>query len=93
MLSTSFESTQFQSVHLIGDRGRIEVESPFVHQGSSQIRLVNADGIQIEPVPYHDQYVDQARDFEALVREGKPSLTPGTDAALTQAVIAAWKAG
>src|SRR5262249_45998636 len=93
MLSTSFESTQFQRLHLIGDRGRIEVETPFVHSGASQIRLVTADGTQIEPVPYHDQYADQARDFAAPVREGQPNLTPGTDAAATQSVIAAWKAG
>jgi predicted dehydrogenase len=93
ILSTSFDSAQLQSLHLIGDRGRIEVDSPFIHQGPSQIRLINADGIQTEAVPYHDQYVDQALDFEALVREGKPNLTPGADAALTQAVIAAWKGG
>ena len=58
-----------------------------------RIRIVDANGDRIETIPARNQYAEEALAMEALVRDGTPSLTPGTDAALTQAVIAAWKAG
>jgi predicted dehydrogenase len=92
LLSCSFETALSQSLELIGDKGRIDVEIPFLPLVESHIRIVNAEGNRLVKVPLRNQYIDQALDFEALIREGKPNLTPGTDAAATQAVIAAWKA-
>jgi xylose dehydrogenase (NAD/NADP) len=91
LLSCSFDSASIQHLDLIGDRGRIDVELPFLPLVESHIRIVSSEGTQVVTVPVRDQYIDQAIDFEALVREGKPNLTSGADAAATQAVIAAWQ--
>lgn len=93
ILTTSFDTTGLQSLELIGEQGRIQVETPFLPLSEARIRIVDGEGDRVVTVPFHDQYIDQAVAFEALVRENKASLTPGTDAAPTQAVIAAWKAG
>jgi D-xylose 1-dehydrogenase (NADP+, D-xylono-1,5-lactone-forming) len=92
LLSCSFETTFSQSLELIGDRGRIEVPAPFLPSGDTPVHLVDADGDRIETIAARNQYAEEALAMEALIRDSKASLTPGADAALTQAVIAAWKA-
>jgi predicted dehydrogenase len=92
LLSCSFETVPAQSLELIGERGRIEVPAPFLPSGDARVRLVGADGDRIETIPARNQYAEEALAMEALVRGGKTPLTPGSDAALTQAVLDAWKA-
>jgi predicted dehydrogenase len=92
LLSCSFETTGRQVVELIGDRGLIEVRTPFTPTGDCEVRIVDGDGERIETVPAANAYGLEARAMEKLIREGTPVLTPASDAAKTQEVIAAWKA-
>lgn len=90
-LSCSFQTTMVQSVSIVGTRGRIEVAEPFVQSGDATLRIVDRAGVQNVTVPFVNQYALECLAMESLVRHGTPSLTPATDAAKTQAVIAAWK--
>jgi predicted dehydrogenase len=92
ILSCSFDTINVQTVELIGDQGRVEFPTAFVPPPVAQVRVVDADGDRLEAVPEANAYALQALAFERLVREGTPVLTPATDAAKTQAVIAAWRA-
>ena len=91
MLSCSFETFGQQIVEIVGDRGRIEVQPAFVPLGDSRVRIVTADADRTETIPAADAYQLQAAAMERLIRMGAPSPTPATDAAPTQAIIAAWK--
>ncbi|HLZ10004.1 MAG TPA: Gfo/Idh/MocA family oxidoreductase, partial [Chloroflexota bacterium] len=90
-LTCSFESAMVQSLSIIGSKGRIEVLEPFVQSGDATIRIVDASGPQTVTIPFVNQYALECVAMESLIKEGKPSLSPATDAAGTQAVIAAWK--
>lgn len=92
-LSCSFETTNQQIVEIVGERGRIKVQTAFVPLGDTDVRIVDADGDRTETIPAADAYERQAVAMQRLIREGSPSPTPAADAALTQAVIAAWKRG
>ena len=58
---------------------------------SSNVRIVDAAGLKTITIPFVNQYALECLAMEGLIRDGKPSLSPATDAAGTQAVIAAWK--
>jgi xylose dehydrogenase (NAD/NADP) len=92
ILSCSFDTVNVQTVELIGDKGRIEFPTAFVPPAMAKVRVVDANGDRVETVPEANAYALQARAFERLLREGGPVLSPATDAAGTQAVIAAWRA-
>jgi predicted dehydrogenase len=91
-LSCSFETERVQTVEISGERGRIDVLTPFVAADQAQVRILDASGERIETLPSANAYGLECLAMERLVREGAPVLTPATDAAKTQAVIAAWKA-
>ena len=91
-LACSFESSMIQSLTIVGSRGRIEVAEPFVQAGDAALKIIDPDGVQNVKIPFVNQYALECIAMENLVRRGTPSLTPATDAAKTQAVIAAWKA-
>lgn len=93
LLSCSFETAGEQSVEIVGERGRIEVEAAFVSLGDSRVHIIDAKGDRREIVPPADPYALEMAAMERLIRQGKPSLTPGSDAVATQQVIAAWRGG
>jgi xylose dehydrogenase (NAD/NADP) len=90
-LACSFESIRNQWLGIIGTSGRIEVPEPFLPSGDAIVRIVDDAGLQTVTIPFVNQYALECLAMESLVRDGKSSLSPGTDAAGTQAVIAAWK--
>jgi xylose dehydrogenase (NAD/NADP) len=91
VLTCSFEMTGQQVVEIVGERGRIEVQTAFVCFGDTRVRVVDADGDRVEIIPAADAYALEVAAMDRLIRDGEPSLSPATDAALTQAVIAAWR--
>ena len=90
-LTCSFESTTVQTLVIIGTVGRIEVPEPFLPSGDATVRIVDGAGLQTVTIPFVNQYALECLAMESLIRDGKPSLSPASDAAGTQAVIAAWK--
>ena len=91
VLSCSFEMTSQQVVEIVGERGRIEAQTAFVALGDTRVRIVEGDDDRIEVIPAADPYALEVKAMARLIREGVPPLTPASDAAATQAVIAAWK--
>ncbi len=89
-VSCSFDTTGFQSVEILGDRGRLELQPSFLITDQASLRIVDAAGEHVEPVPVADSYTEEILAMARLIHEGIPSLTPGIDAVRTQAVIAAW---
>jgi len=83
----SFDAPMGQRFELVGERGTIEVPGPFLPRHDHSVRV----GDSVEQVPPANQYAEQFRAFERCVREGTPLLTPGTDAAGTQEVLARWR--
>lgn len=92
-LSCSFDLTNQQVVEIIGERGRIVVNPAFVSFEATRVRIINADEDHTDIIPAADPYALQATAMARLIHEGVPSITPATDAAPTQAVIAAWRKG
>ena len=90
-VSCSFDSAGFQAVEIFGDRGRLELRPSFLITEQASLRIVDAAGEREEPVPVADSYAEEALAMARLIHEGVPSLTPGSDAAFTQTVIAAWR--
>ncbi|HVC33048.1 MAG TPA: Gfo/Idh/MocA family oxidoreductase [Chloroflexota bacterium] len=93
VLTCSFETTNQQVMEIIGERGRIEVPSAFVSFGDTRVRIVDPDDDRTEIVPATDVYALQIAAMGRLIRGGVSSFSPASDAALTQAVIAAWRQG
>ncbi len=93
VLTCSFEAASQQVVEIVGETGRIEVQTAFVALGDARVRIVDADGDRTEIIPATDSYALEVAAMDRLIRTGEPVLTPATDAALTQAVIAAWRGG
>lgn len=90
-LTCSFDSAPQQIVEIVGDKGRIEVEPSFVPSENTRIRIVDADGDHTQAAPVANSYALEVEAMERRIREGAPVLTPGSDAAATQAIIAAWR--
>jgi predicted dehydrogenase len=93
-LSCSLDSALGQSVEIVGQRGRIVLPMAFLPgNGEARVEVVDAAGERREVVPGVDQYRLEVEAFRALVRDGTPTLIPGSDGAATQRVIAAWRDG
>jgi predicted dehydrogenase len=92
----STQLVAYQRMHVLGTKGRIEVEIPFnapndrptrvlVDSGSS----VLGDGIRIEEIPTCDQYTVQGDLFSSAILEGGQVAVPLEDALANMAVIEA----
>jgi predicted dehydrogenase len=81
----------YQRVHLIGDRGRIEIEIPFNAPPDKPCRIWLQHGQEIEEItfPICDQYTIQGDLFARAVLEGTPVPTPLDDAVANMKVIEA----
>jgi predicted dehydrogenase len=93
ILTCSFETVGVQIVELLCDQGKVTVEPAFTQTSEAHVRIVDAAGDHVEVVPPADPYTLEALAMEHLIREGTPVLTPASDAAATQAVLAAWREG
>jgi xylose dehydrogenase (NAD/NADP) len=91
VLTCSFETVREQVVQIYGDRGSVTVPVPFTPVGEVRLLFVDADGERTEVIPPANSYGLECLAMERLIRTGAPMLTPASDAAGTQAVIAAWK--
>ena len=91
LLECSFETFRTHRIEINFERGRVDIESPFVTRERSEVRFVDQDGERVEQLPGVDVYQLEVEAMRALIRDGVASLTPGEDAARTQAVLAAWR--
>jgi xylose dehydrogenase (NAD/NADP) len=92
-VSCSFDAPLGQALEIVGERGRIEVPLPFLPRGETTIRVVVGADEEVETFPEANQYELEVRAVGALLRDGTPSLTPGSDAVANQRVLTAWRAG
>jgi predicted dehydrogenase len=90
-VACSFDTAMGQWLTIMGERGMIEVPQPYLPRDDATVRVTGGNGDRIESVELDNQYGHQFRAFASLVREGGTSLTPGSDAELTQNAIAAWR--
>jgi len=91
-LSCSFDSALGQSMEIVGERGRIALPGTFLPgTGEAPLDVIDAGGEHREVVGGVDQYRLEVEAFRDLVRDGTPTLIPGSDGAATQRVIAAWR--
>ena len=84
----------YQRMHILGTRGRIEVEIPFNASPDRGCRLFVDDGrdltrvgVETIELPVVDQYALQADAFSAAVRDGRSVPVPLEDAIANMAVI------
>lgn len=84
----------YQRMHILGTRGRIEVEIPFNAPPDRGCRLFVDDGrdltgagVETIELPAVDQYALQADAFSVAVRDGRPVPVPLEDAIANMAVI------
>ena len=96
VFTCSTQLVPYQRMHLIGTKGRIEIEVPvnapndrpnrlFIDDGSS----LTGEGIRIEEFPVCDQYTVQGDLFSLAILEDGPVPTSLEDAARNMAVIEA----
>jgi predicted dehydrogenase len=98
--SVSTRTEPYQRVHVVGTRGRIEVEIPFNAPTDRPTRIfVTAGGrpptdpaTDIEEFAIADQYTLQADAFARAVLDGASAPLPSNDAAANMAVIDAVRA-
>lgn len=90
-VACSFDVPLGQLFEVVGERGRIEVPLPFLPRGGSSVRVVVGGDEQVESFPEVDQYGLEVRAVRALLRDGVPSLTPGSDGIANQRVLTAWR--
>lgn len=94
VFTCSTQLVPYQRMHLIGTKGRIEIEVPvnapndrpnrlFIDDGSS----VTGDGLRVEELPVCDQYTVQGDLFSRAILENGPVPTPLEDSLRNMAVI------
>lgn len=94
VFSCSTQLVPYQRMHLMGTKGRVEIEIPFnappdrpnrifIDDGSSLF----GDGIETEELPVANQYTIQGDLFSQSIREGAPAPTTLEDAIRNMAVI------
>jgi predicted dehydrogenase len=81
----------YQRVHLIGDRGRLEIEIPFNAPPDKPCRIWHQHGQEIDEItfPICDQYTIQGDLFARAALEDTPVPTPLEDAVANMKVIEA----
>lgn len=92
----STQLVPYQRMHLLGTRGRIEIEIPFNAPPDRPCRLLVDDGadvfgggVEVIEVPTADQYTEQADRFGEALRRGWDQPVPLEDAVRNAAVIEA----
>jgi predicted dehydrogenase len=90
-VACSFDAPLGQALEIVGERGRIEVPLPFLPRGQATVRVVVGADDDVESFPELNQYELEVRAVRALLRQGVPSLTPGSDAVANQRVLTAWR--
>jgi predicted dehydrogenase len=90
----STQLVPYQRMHILGTRGRIEVEIPFNAPPNRGCRLFVDDGrdlmgrsVETIELPAADQYALQADAFSEAIRYGRPVPVPLEDAIANMAVI------
>jgi len=96
IFTVSTQLVQYQRMHFIGAKGRIEIEIPFNAPNDRPCRILIDDGgdifgddITTETLPTCDQYTIQGDIFSRAIREAGEVPVPLTDAIKNMAVIEA----
>jgi len=96
IFTCSTQLVPYQRMHLLGTRGRIEIEIPFNAPNDRPCRIFIDDGGELrgggvitETFPICDQYTIQGDAFSRAVREGGEVPVPVEDAVGNMAVIEA----
>lgn len=96
IFTCSTQVSHYQRMHLVGTKGRIEIEIPFNAPNDRPCRIFIDDGgdlsgktISIEEFPIADQYTIQGDLFSRAIRENTEVPVPVTDAIRNMAVIEA----
>ena len=94
IFTVSTQLVQYQRMHFLGTKGRIEIEIPFNAPNDRPCRIVIDDGgdifgkdISAETFPVCDQYTIQGDLFSRAIREDSEVPVPLTDAIKNMAVI------
>jgi D-xylose 1-dehydrogenase (NADP+, D-xylono-1,5-lactone-forming) len=90
-VACSFDASLGQALEVVGERGRIEVPSPFLPRGQTTVRLTVGADERVETFREVNQYELEVRAVRALLRDGTPTLTPGSDGIANQRVLTAWR--
>ena len=92
----STQAAPYQRVHIVGTRGRIEIEIPFNAPPDRPCRIFVDDGssllgkgIEVVEFPACDQYTIQGDLFSLAIREGSEQAVPLEDSIENMAVIEA----
>jgi predicted dehydrogenase len=96
IFTVSTQLVQYQRMHFVGTRGRIEIEIPFNAPNERPCRIfidhggdIFGDDITPEALPICDQYTIQGDIFSRAIREDSKVPVPLTDAIKNMAVIEA----
>jgi predicted dehydrogenase len=94
IFTCSTQLVQYQRMHLLGTKGRIEIEIPFNAPNDRPCRIFIDDGgdifgkgITTETLPICDQYTIQGDIFSRAISEDTEAPVPLTDALKNMAVI------
>jgi predicted dehydrogenase len=92
----STQLVPFQTVQILGTKGRVQVEIPFNAPPDQPCRIfidpgadVFSTGIRTEQFPVCDQYTIQGDEFSRAILEGREVPTPLEDSIRNMAVIEA----
>ncbi len=96
IFTCSTQLVPYQRMHLVGTKGRIEIEIPFTAPNDRPCRFFIDDGgdlfgnnISIETLPTCDQYTIQGDLFSRALREGREVPVPLADGIKNMSVIEA----
>lgn len=88
LIDCSFQQPPHQRAEIIGDAGRIVVETPFTPgRGDAIARLILDDETLERRIPGVDQYRLQVEHFATCIRHGSPLAIPPADAEENAAAI------
>lgn len=85
----STQSQSAQAVNIIGEKGRIVVDTPFYRRDDipCQLLLYKENAIETIHIGHHNHYVKQVDAFCLAANENKPAPTPLDDAIANMRVI------
>lgn len=88
-LSCSTQSNSGQLVNIVGDKGRIFVDTPFYKREDKpcQLEIYKDQEKEVIPIGHYNHYVNQVDAFCQAVMAGKSAPTPLSDAIANMRVI------